>query len=51
MKFFCVDMLADPDSKIRGANTGPIWDRQDPGGLRVGPMNFAIWEWSRQCKM
>ena len=22
---------------------GPIWGRQDPGGPRVGPMNFAIW--------
>ena len=22
---------------------GPIWDRQDPGGAHVGPMNFAIW--------
>ena len=22
---------------------GPIWDRQDPGGTHVGPMNFAIW--------
>ena len=21
---------------------GPIWDRQDPGGSHVGPMNFAI---------
>ena len=23
---------------------GPIWDRQDPGGPHVDPMNFAIWE-------
>ena len=23
---------------------GPIWGRQDPGGPRVGPMNFAIWD-------
>ena len=23
---------------------GPIWDRQDPGGPHVGPMNFAMWE-------
>ena len=22
---------------------GPNWDRQDPGGPHVGPMNFAIW--------
>ena len=32
-----------PDSKVHGANMGPIWDRQDPGGPHVGPMNFAIW--------
>ena len=32
-----------PDSKFHGANTGPIWGRQDPGGPHVGPMNFAIW--------
>ena len=22
---------------------GPTWDRQDPGGPHVGPMNIAIW--------
>ena len=32
-----------PDSKVRGANMGPIWGRQDPGGPHAGPMNFAIW--------
>ena len=32
-----------PDSKVHGANMGPIWDRQDPCGPHVGPMNFAIW--------
>ena len=32
-----------PDSKLRGANMGPIWGRQDPGGPHAGPMNFAIW--------
>ena len=32
------------DSKVRGANMGPIWSRQDQGGPHVGPMNFAIWE-------
>ena len=31
------------DSKGHGANMGPIWDRQDPGGPHVGPMTFAIW--------
>ena len=37
-----------PDSKVHGANMGPIWGRQDPGGPHVGPMNFAIWdiEWN-----
>ena len=33
----------DQDSKVHGANMGPIWGRQDPGGPHVGPMNFAIW--------
>ena len=32
-----------PDSKVHGANVGPIWGRQDPGGPHVGPMNFALW--------
>ena len=32
-----------PDSKVHGANIGPIWGRQDPGGPHVGPMDFAIW--------
>ena len=36
-------ILAYPDSKVHGANMGPIWGRQDPGGPHVGPMNFAIW--------
>ena len=35
--------LTDPDSNVHGANMGPIWGRQDPGGPHVGPMNFAIW--------
>ena len=29
------------DSKVHGANMGPIWVRQDPGGLHVGPMNWS----------
>ena len=33
-----------PDSKLHGANMGPIWGRQDPGGPHIGPMNFTIWE-------
>ena len=38
-------MLLDcyPDSKVHGANMGPAWGRQDPGGPHVGPMNLAIW--------
>ena len=32
-----------PDSKVHGANMGPTWVRQVPGGPHVGPMNFAIW--------
>ena len=32
-----------PDNKVHGANMGPIWVQQDPGGPHVGPMNFAIW--------
>ena len=36
--------LTIPDSKVHGANKGPIWGRQDPGGPHVGPMNLAIWE-------
>ena len=32
-----------PDSKVHGAKMGPTWGRQDPGGLHVGPMNFAAW--------
>ena len=31
-----------PDSKVHGANMGPIWGRQDPGGPHIGPMNLAI---------
>ena len=33
-----------PDSKVHGANVGPIWGRQDPGGPHVGPMNLALWD-------
>ena len=31
-----------PDSKVYGANMGPTWGRQDPGGPHVGSMNLAI---------
>ena len=32
-----------PDSKVHGADMGPTWLRQDPGGPHVDPMNLAIW--------
>ena len=35
-----------PDSKVHGADMGPIWGRQDPGGPHVGPMKFAIWDFN-----
>ena len=31
-----------PDSKVHGANMGPTWGQQDPGGSHVGHMNLAI---------
>ena len=34
-----------PESKVHGANVGPICGRQDPGGPHFGPMNFAIWDY------
>ena len=33
----------DSYSKVHGANMGPNWGRQDPGGSHVGPMNLAFW--------
>ena len=38
-------MLANdriPDSRVHGANMGPIWGRKGPGGPHVGPMNIAL---------
>ena len=40
-----------PDSKVHGAYMGLTWGRQDPGGPHVGPMNFAIRDWTLSCKM
>ena len=34
----------NPESKVHGANTGPIWGRQDPGGPHVVHMNLAVRE-------
>ena len=33
-----------PDSKVHGANMGPIWGRQGPDEPHVVPMNLAIWD-------
>ena len=43
-KPFSVPLMAyftDPDSKVHGANIGPIWGRQDPGGPHVGPRELC----------
>ena len=37
-----------PDSKVHGANMGPIWGWQDPGGTHVGLMKLVIWA---QCQL
>ena len=37
-----------PDSKVHGANMGPIWGREDPGGPYVGHMNLAICDGQRK---
>ena len=36
-------LMSYPDSKVHGANMGPILGRKGPGGPHVGPMNIAIW--------
>ena len=38
-----VSVQVVPNTKVCGANMGPIWGRQDPGGPHVVAMNFAIW--------
>ena len=38
----------NPDSKVHGANMGPIWVLSAPGGPHVGLMNLAIWEGTGQ---
>ena len=48
MQISCINFTPNspqpfPDSKVHGANMGPIWGQQDPGGSHVGPMNLAIW--------
>ena len=42
-------LFGTPDSKVHGANMGPILGRQEPGGPHVGPMNFVIWDSMIHC--
>ena len=51
--YFIVTGHGVPDSKVHGANIGPIWGRQDPGGPNVDTMNFAIWGclWYTICRL
>ena len=46
------ERMGSPNSKVHGANMGPIWGRQVPGGPHVGPMKFVIWVVSqiRECR-
>ena len=47
LKILCEEMklVLWSSRKVHGANLGPIWGRQDPGGPHVGPMSLAIWDW------
>ena len=38
-----------PDSKVHGANMGPIWGRQDPGGSYVGPNELCYLDMQGYC--
>ena len=35
-------ILTFPDSKVHGANMGPIWVLSAPDGPHVGPMSLAV---------
>ena len=37
-----VNTKRDPDIKVHGANMGPSWDRQEPGGPQIGHVNLAV---------
>ena len=37
-------LIQIPNSKVHGANMGPTWGHQDPGGPHVGPMEIANWD-------
>ena len=46
MQYVCsLSMAVFTNNKVHGANMGPNWGRQDPGGTHVGPMKFAVWVW------
>ena len=32
-----LSLANNPDNKVHGANMGPIWGRQDPGGPMLAP--------------
>ena len=34
--------IKTPDSKVDGANMGPTWGRQDPGGPMLAPSTLVI---------
>ena len=36
--------MRDPDSKVHGANMGPIWGRQDPGEPMLAPWSLLSGE-------
>ena len=36
-----MDSTDYPDNKVHGANMGPAWGQQDPGGPHVGHMNLS----------
>ena len=38
-------MIDIPDGKVHGANMGPIWGRQDPGGPHAGPHELCYLGW------
>ena len=40
-------LQCNPDSKVHGANMGPIWGWQDPGGPHVGPWTLLSWKLSQ----
>ena len=46
-------LINNPDSKVHGANMGPIWCLQDPEGGRahIGPVKLAIREIPQQHNM